>query len=59
MTAHKKKPAPKKPTPRDFIMVQVSAEQRATFEAAAKEVGMPVSTWLRAMGMVAARKGVK
>lgn len=58
MSAAKKKPARKKPA-RDFIMVQVDEEQRATFTAAADADGLPVSTWLRRVGLLAARQGAK
>jgi uncharacterized protein (DUF1778 family) len=38
------------------LRVRVTEEQKERLEAAAKEVGTPVSTWLLALGLRAAAK---
>ncbi|MBK7581129.1 MAG: toxin-antitoxin system HicB family antitoxin [Myxococcales bacterium] len=38
------------------LRIRVTAEQKERLEAAAKEVGAPVSTWLLGLGLRAAKK---
>jgi len=38
------------------LRIRVTEEQKARLEAAAKEVGSPVSTWLLGLGLRAATK---
>lgn len=38
------------------LRVRVTEEQKERLEAAAKEVGSPVSTWLLGLGLAAAKK---
>lgn len=43
-----------------LVRVRLTEAQRAMFEKAAKAAGLEVSTWLREVGVVAARRaGVK
>lgn len=38
------------------MRIRVTADQKERLEAAAKEVGSPVSTWLLGLGLAAAKK---
>lgn len=38
------------------LRIRLTADQRERLEAAAKEVGTPVSTWLLGLGLRAAKK---
>ena len=52
-------PAPKKPKNeqrRFFLQVRVSEDERRLFKAAAKALGVDVSTWLRELGEKAASR---
>lgn len=39
-----------------MLRIRLTAEQKERLEAAAKEVGAPVSTWLLGIGLAAAKK---
>lgn len=39
------------------VNVSLSDDERAAYEAAADKAGVPLSAWLRAVGMAAAREG--